>query len=368
LISADSQNTIVGIASDFYLKIPSTYPSGVKPKWAGIVKAENNDPNYYGINAVVDLENYTGREMKNRKVNCSLFITERNNRPILVFGDSYADIVTDNSRVYIESTPKTFKLANFRLFRLGKYSEIPIEESKYNAIAGGARGIIELSMTQTGHVIMNLQVEYYQKPTPYKSGGISFKYILHEFKFTNLMPTDLAQNNKLEFEKQRVKDSIRAFELKKERDIEDDEFEVKIENSLRDIMVKHNKVNSENVKKCIYQTVEYDFHEPQYVKVTGQLLYTKEGVPIGTDDYYEKVKGSGGSSELVAMRNNCNQDIIIKGIRKLISKRGTVYYEDVSIKISGNSVFYGVVNIEENYYPQKAEIGSYHFYTNRIIQ
>jgi hypothetical protein len=85
---------------------------------------------------------------------------------------------------------------------------------------------------------------------------------------------------------------------------------------------------------------------------------------MGVDE--SDVSTPGETKYYSGLKNICDKPITIKGVTKLISNHGTIYYEDASFSISPGQITNSVYIIDDNYDPNKAEIGSTHYFKNKL--
>lgn len=360
----ENGSTRVEISKNLFLDISGVYPSGYFPMWYRVIKSNEGNIKNYPKMTTVEVENFNGKNSKTSEVYSIVVLSEYKDKAILIFGDYYADLEINEPFVIINKHPQSFRLSNFRITKFGKFTDVPIEQSKDAYVSGGAKGIIELFAQDNGSINMNLNIEYYHQANRFKTYGLSFKYTLKDFQIENLMPAEKAITIVENIRKNRVKDSIQTIISAKNKIEEERLFEIKIKNSFMEVAKSQKSIINTSNYNCLKRDNKINTIPGRKEKVIGEMKYTSEGVPIGTLDYYKETQGY---TEIIeGFRNICSNPITIKGITKLQSTKGTIYYKDASFTILAGEMSNTLFKLEENYNFKSAEIGSTHYYKEKL--
>ncbi len=357
--------TRVEITKNLLLDISGEYPPGYFPMWDRVIKNNEGNLRNYPKMSTVEVEIFNGKNPKTSQVYSLVILSGYKDKAILIFGDYYADLEINEPFVIINKHPQSFRLINFRISKYGRLTDVPIEQSKDAYVSGGGKGIIELDAQDNGNINMNLNIEYYHQANRFKTYGLSYKYTLKDFQFINLRSAEKAITTVENIRKNRIEDSLQTIINAKNKIEEDRLFEIKIKNSFMEVSKSQKSIINTSNYNCLKRDKIITTVPGRKEKVIGEMKYTSEGVPIGTLDYY--VETQSHTEIIEGFRNICSNPITIRGITKLQSTKGTIYYKDASFTVLAGEMSNILFKLEENYNSKSAEIGSTHYYKEKLV-
>ncbi|MBP6024476.1 hypothetical protein [Ferruginibacter sp.] len=361
-MSVNNGTTRVQIGETLAFDIVGQYPQGSFPTWEKINEAWGM-PIINSIRmATVGFENFNIRNSSVEQVYELVVLTKKDDKPILIVGDYYAEIETGGSMAVLTNKPQRFPLVNFRSRR--RIDE-PVENSKKPEVKGGAKGTIELSANDKGDINLSFVVEYFRVANGSLPAGLSFRYSLTNMLCQNLYTAGQANVYAANLKKAKTEDSLHAIINQKKYADQSRLFEIKIKNSLQNVAASLAKYPTTNNYSCLKKETELYEVPGTREKVIGEMRYTAEGVAMGTADYYKEKPGYTETREIT--KNSCSKSITVKGISKKQSDKGTIYYEDATFTLPPGETISGDIIIKESYDPTNAKIGSTHYFKNKLI-
>ena len=341
--------TKVEIAKNLILNIKGKYPSNYKPIWNCVWNPRGIEYN---------LENNVVKHpiIKTEKIITNLESSD--NKATVFFDGCICDIKLPTQIVTINERPQTFELVNFRSIKNGLVEPC---KQKNPFFKGGWEGKVTLSSNDSGDINMNLIISGFGD-SRFKGRYLSYGWSLQNYVLQNQMTPKKALTVLTKKRNDRISDSLDDVARQKVISENYRLFELSIKNSfskVADIQMKFADKFNMKCLKIVNESYTISGHSEPY----SVQLFDRLG-PIGYETRYRWVSPRDVIRE--GFKNTCTNTIYIKGIKKLVSYAGTVYYEDASIELKQNQMTGGVLNIEENYNPKTAEIGSIHYYKNKL--
>lgn len=348
-----SDYTRFNIGENLALDIKGIYPNNFKPSWKNI--------NGYS-HIEFDFENYIASRLSPTEIN-DFSLYELKSKAMVYFNGCVGEVVINSQSVILSDEPKTFRITNFK----NAYNmENNCCNGKENIYRAGLEGEITLSANENGDVKIKLVFEQYRLADQFSPAGVSYRWTKNDLLVLNEMSVEKAIAISNIQRQNFIKDSLRAIAMELKAKEDQKLFEIKIKNSYAKIyQVQKGYNNSQNCLKLYSgtRTETYTRYEETFVAVPSSSepgRFTEmESKRIPVTDYR--------TVSFEGLKNNCKNSITILGIRKLKSDLGTVYYEDASIKLEPDAMTDYKLDIEDNYNPKTAEIGSTHYYKNKII-
>ncbi len=349
------------LTRNIYVNINGEYPNGYQPSWRFIGKVQNLELKY---------ENYIDGGTGNQAI--SFGIVEYQGKTVLkqnAFTECFpaceciADIVLPSSKITLNSTPQRFPLRNFRVID----SQTPCYPS--GGRTSDPEGYITLSADNNGNITFDFKLKVFYKENPYFKlyGKASYLIYGNSLSMPNEMTPDKAILTIQNIRKNEIEDSLATIAYEKRKAEETRLFEMKIKNSYEKVSLVHKKYNnfsncikidsgskSESYTDYVYSLVKIETHGG----ISGVAYELERRLVPQTN--YRTVKYEG-------FKNNCKIPIVILGIKKLKSPLGTIYYEDASITLEAGEMTDYKIDIENNYNSKLAEVGSIHYFKNKIL-
>ncbi|MFP5041895.1 hypothetical protein [Parasediminibacterium sp. JCM 36343] len=346
--TVEPNTTKVEIAKNLILYIKGKYPTGYKPNWKCVWSPDN---------IVFKAENNVVKRPIFNTDNLKANIAAIENKAIVFFDGGISDIIIPNGVAIINEQPQTFKLDNFRNFKDGQ----PYRQ-KNPFFKGGWVGVITLSSKPNGDIIMSLKIDGYGDNRT-KGRYLSYGWSVENYLLQNQTTPENAFADIKEKRDAKVRDSLNAIQMAKEAEAERIAFEKQIKNSYQDVMKVQNAAQYSFNFSCLKIENE-SYTTPGYSQSYQQEIIATNGNTLGYETKYRWKPGYSTIKE--GYKNTCNNPIIIRGIKKLQSPSGTIYYEDASIQLESGKMTDGILKIEDYYNKATSEIGSTHYYKNKL--
>lgn len=355
------------IANNLELDIAGNYPKGYEPKWQYLSTMDRLD---FVLEQFVN--KYSPATKKDTK---NIFIGYYDGKAVVRFTqfvtcDCIADLDIKSGIARISTQQQTFRLVNFRKYMNGKASGEPCISSSNFYTQGGWKGYITLSGSPNGDLLMNLEFESYNGTDRFTLGGMSFRWTAQNISIPNLMTPEKAKATIIAKENQRKESEARQIEYAREERKRDSLFEIEIKDSYAKVVKKQSTFpKEENAGNClrIEKGSKYIPGTPSSSEMLPEYRTNPDGsmgethyievTHTGKPGYYESYEG---------FKNTCNHTVSIKGIEKLRSKAGTIYFKDASFQIPAGEITNSIVLIENDYKANSAEIGSTHYYRDNL--
>lgn len=351
------------IAGNLSVDIKGNYPKGYAPLW-----------NYVSQWAPLTfhVDNYIAARSLSPTESRNIVIGEYKGKAVLGFNaltscDCIADIAI-NDIALLTNIPQTFKVTNFRKLQNGIVTESNCTGNTNNIYtAGGFEGKITLSANENGDIEMSLLIENYRLADRFSPAGVSYRYAAQQVNIVNKNTVAHALNTVKQKWEQAIADSLARIEQERRRAENERNFELNIQHSLSKVAKAQNAYpgNYACLKEDREEKVDYGIEYETITEKFGTVDAAGNG-RVDFDTYQRPVRYA-YTVKSEGLRNTCNQATVIKGIRKLKSNRGTIYYEDASIRLAAGEITDGILKIEPAYNPEMAQVGSVHYYKNNII-
>lgn len=244
-------------------------------------------------------------------------------------------------------------------------TETPLEKSRNQLIAGGASGDVELAASDKGDIIIGFTVEYQRLASKIKPAGLSYRLTGKDLISRNLQTVEDASMYVANLRQNKTADSLQSITNAKRREEQSRLFEMKIKNSYAEVVQLQ---NSYAPSAACLKTASGK-REEEYMVLEDKEVWVNDYEIAGTTSGFQWRKVEVTKKRLVpysGQKNTCLKAVYIKGIEKLQSPAGTIYYEDRSIKLEPGEMTSTALVIEPFYYPSTAEIGRIYYYTNKL--
>lgn len=344
--------TRVKIAENLVLDIKGEYPEGYKPRWK-----------YWDIynSLTFQMDNYVSpRPLFKTSLN-DFSILENNGKAAVRFNGCIGEIVTKDNVVFLTETPQSFKVINFKK---AKNPAINCCDGK-NRYHADIEGEITLSSNENGDIQVSLVMEEFRPA----SRDVSYRHTVKNLIVKNEMSVERAYALLNERKRSFIADSLEkiatAIRLKEESRL----FELKINNSLPKLAALQNRYfTNYNALKIVKGEKEerYTYYESSSRAVPSGGFQSNGSPNYEMETTSTPVTGT-RTVQYEGLKNTSNRKLMIKGITKLKSQVGTLYYEDASIELEPGEMTDTLFKIWENYNPSVSEIGSTNYYKAKII-
>lgn len=388
-ISPNEENSYYKVANDFYIDISdikSKYPQGYNPKWDLI-------DNSGLVNFNMTTYNSKAPEKKEAFVTISEF-----NGEAYVFLSKFlyssacaGKLVSNGNQVLITERNQSFYVDKFYNYE-AKYEYVGNRGKKVYKVlstpcisksgsvydAGGWRLNLDISKKENSSLLINAKVESILiNEYIISKRGVDFgkRYEIEGkiFENKNTPEQAIATKKRLETEEEQRRLTQIAYENKKKE--ESRLFEIRIKDSFAALVKEQGsfensrygclKVESGEREVTTYETVTYQ-ESPRFRDRIGP-----DGSIVGTDLVEQGIKRDvmvpkKHNESYKGYKNVCSKPVTIMGAKKMQSEKGTIYYVDASVVVDPGEMTEDLLKIEDNYNPKASEIGSIHYYKNKL--
>jgi hypothetical protein len=387
--TTDEESKYFKVANDLYIDIGSLkdlyeYPYG--PFWNIIdVKYPINYAEKFGT---INFEMHNYIQNINRSAEGRISITNYNGNAFVTLSkflncNCAGRLVKNGEKVVIVDQPQTFFIDDFYEFvedldlsTIRKSIRVLSKPCKKLTGSwfdeGGWRMKLVLNTGKDNSISISAIVESLvtQSNLIKKNGtDVGKRWIANNAIFTNRVTPEMAAASIMDIQLRNTKDSLRIVNERK-REIEMERlFEIEIKDSYAKVVKIQSSYNA--INNSSYLKVEKGEREER------QIRYEQESYAVSAP--YDPSSGrftqmetrsvpvtSYVTVQYEGLRNKSKTEIIILGISKFKSPKGTIYYKDASIKLAPGEITNSFIEIENSYNPKTVEINSTHYYKTKL--
>ena len=367
-VSAQDEIRYYKIANNFFLDIANIkkdYPKGYEPRWEMI-------RNFSGV--PFTKVNYLQNKLTGSGTGYYA-LGEVNGKAYIYFSGFLsctcaAPLVKEGEKVVINNKPQTFVLTDFK--QVTKDGKITSESCKsmtgsyYDTNGWRLKISLRIDDKQTIVALPVISSLTAQQSYIKRNGNdISTTWTGQEVSLPNLMSPEMAVTD-LRYKEQAKKEAeIRAKIQEMEAKAASAAFEKEIKNSYQDLVKIQNTYPVSNLKYLKVESGYYTTPSRREIRYDDVCSFTAEGVPMGVRSWYEEVPGR--SEEYSGLKNTSDKAIILRGVTKKVSPKGTIYYVDASFRLDPGEMTNYLLTIEDSYNKDAAEVESTHYFKNKLV-